>query len=90
MAHHLRSLDRELNAVNYPHLSYPELYVLEGGYRGFFAHTVGKPHCVPQNYVEMDDECHKTECKAQMAKFTKSFSQKLKNKSISWSRSNSF
>ncbi|KAK9767785.1 m-phase inducer phosphatase [Basidiobolus ranarum] len=90
MAHHLRTLDRELNAVNYPHLSYPELYVLDGGYRNFFAQNAGKPHCVPQNYVEMDDECYKIECKTQMAKFTKSFNQKLKNKSISWSRSKSF
>ncbi|KAK9717726.1 m-phase inducer phosphatase, partial [Basidiobolus ranarum] len=87
MAHHLRSLDRELNAVNYPHLTYPELYVLDGGYRNFFAQSISRPHCVPQNYVEMDDEDFKSECKAEMAKFTKSFNQKLKNKSISWSRS---
>ncbi|ORY02241.1 Rhodanese-like protein, partial [Basidiobolus meristosporus CBS 931.73] len=90
MAHHLRSLDRELNAVNYPHLSYPELYVLDGGYRSFFAQSVRKAHCVPQSYIEMDDKDFKSECKAQMARFTKSFDQKLKNKAIRWSRSNSF
>ena len=36
MAHHLRSLDRQQNVQNYPSLFYPEIYILEGGYRNFF------------------------------------------------------
>ena len=31
----LRSLDREINYKNYPHLTYPEIYLLEGGYSAF-------------------------------------------------------
>ncbi|ORX68811.1 Rhodanese-like protein, partial [Linderina pennispora] len=51
MASHLRRRDREVNMHRYPHLHYPEIYVLEGGYRNFFNHH--KPLCEPQNYVEM-------------------------------------
>ena len=33
----LRSQDRIANGANYPNLHFPEIYVLEGGYRNFFA-----------------------------------------------------
>lgn len=32
----LRKRDRELNAKNYPHLDFPEIFVLEGGYSTFY------------------------------------------------------
>ena len=32
----LRSQDRQTNKDCYPHLHYPELYLLEGGYKLFF------------------------------------------------------
>ena len=32
----LRDQDRELNKDTYPRLVYPEIYVLEGGYKAFF------------------------------------------------------
>ena len=32
----LRDQDRELNKDSYPRLVYPEIYVLEGGYKAFF------------------------------------------------------
>ena len=32
----LRSLDRDLNKDNYPRLNFPEIYLLEGGYKAFF------------------------------------------------------
>ena len=33
---HFRSVDRNLNQLNYPRLHYPEIYILKGGYRDFF------------------------------------------------------
>lgn len=37
MALHLRKTDRNLNAISYPKLHYPDLYILKGGYAEFFA-----------------------------------------------------
>lgn len=37
MALFLRSQDRILNGATYPHLNFPEIYILEGGYKNFFA-----------------------------------------------------
>ena len=40
MAYHaFRNLDRQFNHArrNYPHLCYPEIYLLHGGYKAFFA-----------------------------------------------------
>ena len=37
----LRSQDRELNKDRYPKLNYPEVYLLEGGYKAFYhSHSV--------------------------------------------------
>jgi len=49
----VRSADRKLNEPNYPDLSYPEMYLLEGGYKQFFKDYPGL--CEPQGYVEMKD-----------------------------------
>ena len=39
----LRSQDREMNKDNYPALNFPEVYLLEGGYKAFYhAHMVYK------------------------------------------------
>ena len=38
----MRSEDRNIHANNYPALHYPELYLLEGGYKALFEYsTVG-------------------------------------------------
>jgi len=49
----IRSSDRKLNEPNYPDLYYPEMYLLEGGYKQFFKDYPGL--CEPQGYVEMKD-----------------------------------
>ena len=36
MYRHLRSLDRDLNKDSYPRLNFPEVYLLEGGYKAFY------------------------------------------------------
>ncbi|KAJ1673586.1 m-phase inducer phosphatase [Spiromyces aspiralis] len=71
MASHLRRRDRELNAHRYPKLYYPEIYVLKGGYRNFFAHH--KHQCYPQNYVEMNDSAFTEDCRQRMAHFNRQF-----------------
>ncbi|KAM0681112.1 M-phase inducer phosphatase 1 [Glugoides intestinalis] len=58
LARKLRCEDRNKN--EYPMLEFPEIYVLEGGYKNFF---VNFPHfCTPVSYVQMHDERFKEEC----------------------------
>ena len=52
----LRSLDRDLNKERYPRLNFPEIYLLEGGYKAFY--QTNKTFCVPQDYVPMLHENH--------------------------------
>ena len=42
----LRNKDRDANRDNYPALNFPELYLLEGGYKAFF-HSQDKVRCLP-------------------------------------------
>ncbi|ORY04157.1 Rhodanese-like protein, partial [Basidiobolus meristosporus CBS 931.73] len=64
MALYLRSRDREVNLANYPNLTFPELYVLDGGYRNFY--NMHKTFCEPQDYVAMNDDQFNAECKKRM------------------------
>ena len=48
-----RSLDRQFNLADYPHLSFPSIYLLDGGYAEFFTHAVGQRWCEPRGYVSM-------------------------------------
>jgi rhodanese-related sulfurtransferase len=65
-AKHIRGEDRNVNAANYPALTYPEMYILDGGYSKFFQNHRSK--CFPQNYVEMNDQRHEQDCERGMAK----------------------
>lgn len=69
MASHLRNCDRVLNYENYPMLHYPDVIVLEGGYRSFFDKF--KPRCFPCRYVGMDSQEHLDKCESEMEKFRK-------------------
>ncbi|ORY04928.1 Rhodanese-like protein, partial [Basidiobolus meristosporus CBS 931.73] len=64
MALHLRSKDRELNSENYPSLYFPEIYIVEGGYRKFYEEY--GHFCVPQDYIEMSDAKFTHECEVLM------------------------
>ncbi|KAH7328627.1 hypothetical protein B0I35DRAFT_473310 [Stachybotrys elegans] len=66
MARHIRSQDRTVNAEHYPRLTYPEVYILDGGYSGFFAEHRGR--CYPPEYVEMSDEKHQRTCEREMGR----------------------
>ncbi|KAK3590052.1 hypothetical protein CHS0354_041079 [Potamilus streckersoni] len=47
----LQSEDRDLHKDNYPQLYYPEVYLLDGGYKAFFESY--KELCEPDNYTPM-------------------------------------
>lgn len=66
MARHVRKQDRTTNAEQYPKLTYPEVYILDGGYSAFFSQH--RERCFPQNYVEMDDKEHAYTCEREMGK----------------------
>ncbi|KAL5901739.1 m-phase inducer phosphatase [Pyricularia oryzae] len=66
MARHIRAEDRNANCEHYPRLTYPEIYILEGGYRGFFEEY--RSRCHPQAYVEMSAPEHKLTCEREIAR----------------------
>lgn len=66
MARHVRSEDRTANVEYYPKLTYPEVYILDGGYSGFF--NEHRNRCYPQQYVEMSDEKHQRTCEREMGR----------------------
>jgi M-phase inducer tyrosine phosphatase len=62
----IRAHDRNVNVANYPKLTYPEIYILDGGYSSFFkAH---RSRCFPQDYVEMNDQRHEQACERGLAR----------------------
>ncbi|KAK6464293.1 hypothetical protein DFJ63DRAFT_333865 [Scheffersomyces coipomensis] len=66
IATHLRKCDRRLNRDVYPYLSYPDIVILEGGYKNFFKSY--RDLCFPQAYVEMKDVNHEKNCENHMNK----------------------
>ncbi|XP_052228078.1 M-phase inducer phosphatase 1-like [Dreissena polymorpha] len=56
MYRHLRSEDRAINSDVYPRLNFPEIYLLEGGYKAFFNAHVSQ--CEPQTYKPMLHKDH--------------------------------
>jgi M-phase inducer tyrosine phosphatase len=66
MARHIRKQDRAVNVEHYPRLTYPEVYILDGGYSGFFADH--RERCYPQNYVEMGAKEHAFACEREMGR----------------------
>ncbi|KAI2472394.1 Rhodanese-like protein [Annulohypoxylon bovei var. microspora] len=66
MARHVRASDRMANAEYYPRLTYPEVYILDGGYSEFFIEH--RSRCHPQAYVAMGAEEHANTCEREMGK----------------------
>ncbi|KAJ5985186.1 hypothetical protein N7522_012382 [Penicillium canescens] len=66
MAKYLRHQDRAINVDTYPNLTYPDMYILDGGYSSFFAEH--RSFCFPQNYVEMSDKEHEFACERGLGK----------------------
>lgn len=66
MAEHIRREDRRKNEENYPRLSYPEVYILEGGYHSFFENH--RNRCYPQAYTQMNAAGHEDTCEREMDK----------------------
>lgn len=52
-----RELDRDKNKMSYPHLFYPNVFVLDGGFRQFYQEH---PDLCDGTYVPMLDEFHRT------------------------------
>jgi len=57
----MRKLDRSANLENWPSLYYPDLYLLDGGYREFFIKF--PDFCEPRDYVSMFDRRFISDCK---------------------------
>lgn len=72
MALALRQADRGL-AQDYPNCHYPEVYILQGGYCGFFSAFRGL--CEPNAYVQMDDPAYQDQRSAELNGFRKQFSR---------------
>ncbi|OAX80342.1 hypothetical protein ACJ72_05330 [Emergomyces africanus] len=66
MAKFIRHKDRAVNIDAYPKLTYPEMYILDGGYSAFF--SVHRSLCIPQNYVEMAAKEHAFACERGLGK----------------------
>ncbi|KAF2147521.1 uncharacterized protein K452DRAFT_217878 [Aplosporella prunicola CBS 121167] len=66
MAEFIRSRDRTVNEDHYPRLTYPEVYILHGGYSSFFDQY--KCRCYPQDYLRMESEEHEQACEAGLHK----------------------
>ncbi|CAF2409182.1 unnamed protein product [Rotaria sp. Silwood2] len=58
-----RSLDRQYNISNYPYLSFPSIYLLDGGYADFYKHSFCKQHCEPKSYISMYEQQYTQELK---------------------------
>jgi M-phase inducer phosphatase 2 len=59
MSRFMRELDRKKNGMAFPKLYYPELYLLNGGYKAYYEQF--PEFCEPNCYVKMLDENYKEE-----------------------------
>lgn len=67
LASHLRNCDRIINQNNYPSLYYPDILLLDGGYKEFY--NKFPELCFPRNYVAMNSTENLRKCEIQLEKF---------------------
>lgn len=58
-----------MNNGVYPKIHYPEVYILEGGYCGYFKAAAAR--CTPRAYVTMDDPSHAVSRREDLDQFRK-------------------
>ena len=58
----VRSIDRKIHEEDYPKLFYPQLYLIDGGYKRFWESY--PDYCEPRNYIHMVDDSYSELCKS--------------------------
>ena len=79
MANTLRKLDRRLTTP-YPLLTFPEVYIMQGGYKAFFAEY--PELCDPRSYTPMRAKIHKAQLRKDIAQLRRSKSETLSTEHI--------
>ncbi|GMG56432.1 unnamed protein product [Ambrosiozyma monospora] len=79
MATNLRTWDRLLNKEFYPNLYYPDIVILDGGYKKYYEKYNGFS-CYPLNYIEMHDPQYKAECERGLDKLRRDSKLNLNRK----------
>ncbi|CCD68116.1 M-phase inducer phosphatase cdc-25.1 [Caenorhabditis elegans] len=64
MAHAVRSIDRVLNELRYPHVEYPEMYLLDYGYKSLWSTAECRQICEPCSYIPMTHSSFSMEFKS--------------------------
>ncbi|CAI4035515.1 hypothetical protein SMKI_13G1640 [Saccharomyces mikatae IFO 1815] len=67
LASHLRNCDRIINQDHYPKLFYPDILILDGGYKAVFDNF--PELCYPCQYVGMNSQENLLNCEQEMDKF---------------------
>lgn len=68
-----RNEDRKANCENFPHLNFPHLYLLKGGYADFYA--AFPQLCEPCGYVKMKEDGRKRERKEAWARVKRTYAR---------------
>ncbi|PIC52288.1 hypothetical protein B9Z55_002457 [Caenorhabditis nigoni] len=61
MAHAVRSIDRVRNELRYPHVEYPEMYLLDYGYKSLWNLAECREICEPRSYIPMNHSLYSSE-----------------------------
>ncbi|EJS42449.1 mih1p [Saccharomyces arboricola H-6] len=69
LASHLRNCDRMINQDYYPKLFYPDILILDGGYKAVYDNF--PELCYPRQYVGMNSQENLLNCEQEMDKFRK-------------------
>ncbi|GAQ83828.1 M-phase inducer phosphatase [Klebsormidium nitens] len=73
----MRNLDRKMHADSYPKLSFPNMFILEGGYKAFFESK--KVLCEPKAYVKMVDAAFLPQLKRLTSSLRKGWSNRSRS-----------